>query len=189
MEEATNPPDSVQIPSRLLTSNFNAGQKQLHDIGNSCGERMKHWNKLLWCNYRSLSSLAHIFFLLLWKRNEKMRSSWSKKIRPRICARDVNKVTLLWDASRNLIRIQNTNISSKTWIGLAKTTASTRPKRSWSEEFGRYVDKVIFVVLLSRIRRNVVINEALFCRAKLSTSSNGRDIHKSKHLASCSSRV
>ena len=184
MEEATNPPDSVQIPSRLLTSNFNAGQKQLHDIGNSCGERMKHWNKLLWCNYRSLSSLAHIFFCCYEKETRKC-----DHLRPRICARDVNKVTLLWDASRNLIRIQNTNISSKTWIGLAKTTASTRPKRSWSEEFGRYVDKVIFVVLLSRIRRNVVINEALFCRAKLSTSSNGRDIHKSKHLASCSSRV
>lgn len=91
--------------------------------------------------------------------------------------------------SRNLIRIQNTNISSETWIGLAKTTASMRPKRSWSEEFERYVDKAICAVLLSRIRRNLAINEALFCRAKLSTSSNGRDIHKSKYLASCSSRV
>lgn len=83
--------------------------------------------------------------------------------------------------SRNLIGIQNTNIISKTWIALAKTTAFTRPKRSWSEEFERYVDKAICAVLLSRIRRNLAINEALFCRAKLSTSSNGRDIHRSKH--------
>lgn len=82
--------------------------------------------------------------------------------------------------SRNLIRIQNTNIISKTWIGLAKTTASMQPKRSWSEEFERYVGKAICAVLLSWIRCNSAINEALFCRAKLSTSSNGKDIHRSK---------